>query len=755
MGVPPPIPLIDTSVPPPNFGGTPAFGRQGDRSGSFGPIDRPAPSYPQVERPVPYQPLLTTPPTFPPKQTPYYPPPNPNFHPKPLQSTSTNYSRPQLTSPTYHHTHPNYHNKSPSYSPHSPPYQSTGPAGDMNNAYSSPTTLPYQSRNSLPPAPPPLVPPVKPETGTYYDTLPVHPRPSTQLEQVDSEEEDSVDITKVSPIMKYIAGKLQELKYHLELDGPFRYRSDIPGLSPPLFVAYKMVTMLEGAGYDGSKMYMSAMFPQGMADTKTALVGLVTNGKLDPRIKGSKLTKMCVRCIRCFLAYYTGKNDDIDTSDGECSEESAGEGEEQGRPAKKQNKTVTTSLMDVLGRIKEADSVETQPDPLGSVLTKQEPNIAAAHVQSARYSVEDNPWSTMELDMRSNNLKTFTALQSHFTKQLVGKGVDHRDAREQASESMMCFVVANFSDMMLRDMVQRYKKVILPEQSQLEVTRYGTDRTLFDQIVDKLLKHQAEFPLSILQEVRREDDWQSALLKKMRNIVERMLKFYMRGLGKLQDGKDAPGQAPNDPAELQFNYLPEGLRDEENRPVQPPRQESNFFNMEQAAAANRSFSSYKRLSLDEQALSPVSPDSSSKGSLPRSKYLLGTFYIDTLLYQGSSYVYELGVYMSDSSSIEVYIVPTKLFKQNSVLEMLGFSFNPDEKKYIYMKPGSGGFSKTYSEEHGLERIMQFLKERRFESRGDSENRGLVLTAQNIEDLATWVKFSSFHEKVRKPRRQRE
>lgn len=60
-------------------------------------------------------------------------------------------------------------------------------------------------------------------------------------------------------------------------------------------------------------------------------------------------------------------------------------------------------------------------------------------------------------------------------------------------------------------------------------------------------------------------------------------------------------------------------------------------------------------------------------------------------------MYELAVYMSDSSSIEVYIVPTKVFKQNSVLEMLGFSFNPDEKKYIYMKPGSGGFSKTYSE----------------------------------------------------------
>ena len=68
---------------------------------------------------------------------------------------------------------------------------------------------------------------------------------------------------------------------------------------------------------------------------------------------------------------------------------------------------------------------------------------------SFRYSMEDNPWSTMEMDMRSNNLKTFTGLQTHFTKQLVGKG------REQAGDSIMCFVVANFSDMMLRDMISR------------------------------------------------------------------------------------------------------------------------------------------------------------------------------------------------------------------------------------------------------------------------------------------------------------
>ena len=74
-------------------------------------------------------------------------------------------------------------------------------------------------------------------------------------------------------------------------------------------------------------------------------------------------------------------------------------------------------------------------------------------------------------------------------------------------------------------------------------------------------------------------------------------------------------------------------------------------------------------------------------------------------------------------------MPTKLFKQTSILEMLGFSFNPDEKKYIYVKPGTAGFCKTYSEEHGIEKVVQFLKERRYDSRGDSENHGLVLAAQ--------------------------
>jgi len=799
----PGMPFVDTSVPPPNLNGPPlapppflrgqqesfsdrnqGFGvTHGDRNGSlppsersgppglyhdkrdnvFGPPPVPAQFDHQASRPRSsrFEPssfsernISSSNPLYPPAQSQNsnYPPSS-NFnsgfnHPPPGQAP-----RPQPSSPHF--------SEGPSF-PRPP-----SPQGRYD-AYSG-------SKYSAP-APPPPVPILAPgASGPFFDSLPRIKSPDldSQLEPVDSDDdEDSIDITKVSPIMKYIAGKLSDQKYHLELSGPFKYNSNIPGLSKPLFVAFKMVTMLESAGYNGSKMYMSAMFPAGIKDTKAALIELVTTGKLDSKIKGNKLVKMCVRCIRCFLAYYTGKNDDIDSSEGECSEGSEDE-DDKGRSSK----TVKTSMMDILGRIKdekEPDEKEST-DPLSSAI-----NEAPASIATKRYSVEDNPWSNMELGMRSNNLKTFTALQSHFTKQLVRRGVEPREAREQASESMMCFVVANFTDTMLRHMVTTWKGEILPDQSQLEVTRSGKDMTLYDQIVAKLLKHQSEFPLSIIQEVKSEPDWKGALLKKMRNIVERMLKFYLKGLGKLGAGEkgDSGVQIISDPQELRFNYLPEGLREtEETRPSsqagttggRPEKPVNNFFNMEQAAQANRSFSSYTRTSLDEQ-LSPVSPESGAVqgqggsmhnmgiplamggtqqphgGNIQRQKYLFGTFYVDTLLYQGSSYVYELGVYMSDSSSCEVYIVPTKLFKQNSVLEMLGFSFNPDEKKYIYMKPGTAGFCKTYSEEHGLDRIMQFLREKRYDSRGDSENLGLVLASQSVEDLATWVKFTTFHRK---------
>ena len=139
----------------------------------------------------------------------------------------------------------------------------------------------------------------------------------------------------------------------------------------------------------------------------------------------------------------------------------------------------------------------------------------------------------MEIDMRNNNMKTFSALQDHFTNKLMTEGLDMRAARELAEANVMCFVTANFTDIGLKEIILNCKKVFLPEQSELETTRRGSERTLYDEIVDKLMKHQAKLPLSIRQEVSQEPAPLRAMLmlKKMRSCTETMLTFYMSTLG--------------------------------------------------------------------------------------------------------------------------------------------------------------------------------------------------------------------------------
>jgi hypothetical protein len=56
-----------------------------------------------------------------------------------------------------------------------------------------------------------------------------------------------------------------------------------------------MVNILQPGGLDQSKMYMKAMFPAGMADTKKELMDKVQHGGLDPQIQGPKLVRMCMR----------------------------------------------------------------------------------------------------------------------------------------------------------------------------------------------------------------------------------------------------------------------------------------------------------------------------------------------------------------------------------------------------------------------------------------------------------------------------
>ena len=61
----------------------------------------------------------------------------------------------------------------------------------------------------------------------------------------------------------------------------------------------------------------------------------------------------------------------------------------------------------------------------------------------------------------------------------------------------------------------------------------------------------------------REDDPKEGMKRKVRNVIERMLRFYMRGIGKVQEGRDPSLNQPAAPGDYQFNYIPDGLREDE------------------------------------------------------------------------------------------------------------------------------------------------------------------------------------------------
>ena len=263
-------------------------------------------------------------------------------------------------------------------------------------------------------------------------------------EDEEADDDGSIDITKITPIMKYIAKNLEEASWPLALEGPFAFNTNSPGLSTHLFVAFKIVQLLEAAGYDQGKMYMHAMFPVGLDNTKKEILEKVNQGKLHPEIYAAKLSlvKMVVRCVRCFMAYFSGKKEDIHSDDDDAGH----------RGPVKETRTVNTSLSAVLGMLKEENTSggldvpaggdsggADYSDPLNRVLETE-----GAPRSQAFPDVPDsiaNPWGAMDTKVKSSHFKSFTALQNHFQKQLMGKGLDPREAREESSDCMMCLVV--------------------------------------------------------------------------------------------------------------------------------------------------------------------------------------------------------------------------------------------------------------------------------------------------------------------------
>ena len=295
--------------------------------------------------------------------------------------------------------------------------------------------------------PPPPVPIFHPDFASdsrFVDGPPTQNRHGPSNLMGPSKKEDAINLADISPIMKFVAKKMEERGARLDLSGPFVFRDDTPGVSKYLYVAYKMVQLLEKAGYDSSKMYMAAMFPAGIKDLKSDLKTLVYTGKLDSGIIGKKLTKTAIRCIKCFVSYYTGTKADADSSDGEDSNE-------EGEVTATSNKS---SLVDFLGRINESKHDEEtrymgQPvsDPLSRVLDSPSPP-APPPVEIK----EEHPWPSMDAKLKSENCKTFTALQNYIYKHFVPK-LEQRSAWNQSQDYVMCLVVAGYNDSNMRDTV--------------------------------------------------------------------------------------------------------------------------------------------------------------------------------------------------------------------------------------------------------------------------------------------------------------
>lgn len=115
--------------------------------------------------------------------------------------------------------------------------------------------------------------------------------------------------------------------------------------------------------------------------------------------------------------------------------------------------------------------------------------------------------------------------------------------------------------------------------------------------------------------------------------------------------------------------------------------------------------------------------------------MLGTIHAEWVELKGKPHLYELSVYMSDMTHLNLYIVTDGLAKQPDTLENLGFVANPDRHEFYFVQVGIGCV-KAISVQKAFDRLCDFLESKR-SSAATSENRnnGLVLVTNTREELA--------------------
>lgn len=284
-------------------------------------------------------------------------------------------------------------------------------------------------------------------------------------------------------------------------------------------------------------------------------------------------------------------------------------------------------------------------------------------------------------------------------------------------------------------------------------------RFLYDTVLERLRRVRGQLPaLSDAQ---------------LDYLVRKGLLYVMRGCDKMpQQGHGhgaAAGNAP--PCNIVFNYLPEGLREMENR------QQAGIGSVEEEdkeAGETASLWRSEKKRLLEEGVTPKSGPASSlapeerestdplnsilnpnaatatatsshkrvlrPNELPLRKYLTGCVHAEWVVVKGRPQVYEISVYMADMSSLSVYMVPDDLRRQTATLDNLGFVANPDRAEFYFVQVGVGCV-KALSTDKGLERLAQFLEEKRNHRAGsENANGGLVLTFYSEEELSVVLRL---------------
>jgi len=73
------------------------------------------------------------------------------------------------------------------------------------------------------------------------------------------------------------------------------------------------------------------------------------------------------------------------------------------------------------------------------------------------------------------------------------------------------------------------------------------------------------------------------------------------------------------------------------------------------------------------------------GELPNRKYLLGSVHLDWVVINGRPEIFEISVYVTDMTSLDLYIVTDGLQKHQDTLEHLNFVANPDRHEFYYVQ----------------------------------------------------------------------